>query len=93
MTSSTTAILTATTEHDRREAAAKAAEAKAIEARQKLADRTAADTAAVSQQRRAAEIEQKRLTDMGSELDTRLEDVDRREGLLRKAGVVFRGDK
>ena len=76
-----------------REKSAQSAEAKATVARQKLADETAQANTELSRQRSDAEIEAKRLSKLGTDLDERLQDIERRERLLKLAGVVFAGDE
>ncbi len=80
-------------EADKRRSAAERAEAQAITARQELADETAEAGARLAAQRKDAEATEFRLTTLSNSLDKRSKDIERREGLLRAAGVRFEGDK
>ena len=80
-------------EADHRRSAAERAMAQAITARQELADDTAEAQAKLAAQRKDAEATAFRLTTLSNSLDKRGKDIERREGLLRQAGVRFEGDK
>ena len=72
----------------KREGEAQAAEAKAIRERQKLADETATATAALGKREKGVTERERLATEAEQSQTARDEDLARREGLLREAGVA-----